>query len=45
MQTFDPQLREFWREIERKWLGLANNYQHVARTEVLLEETSGLWKS
>jgi hypothetical protein len=45
MQSADPQRREFWREIERKWLGLADNYQHAARTEVLLVEISGLWKS
>jgi hypothetical protein len=45
MQSADPQRREFWREIERKWLGLADNYHHAARTEVLLVEISGLWKS
>ena len=45
MQRTDPQLREFWREVERKWLGVANHYQHAARTELLLEEMSDLWKS
>jgi hypothetical protein len=28
----------------RKWLWIANNYQHVARTEVLLEELTCLWE-
>ena len=45
IQALDPQHREFWRDIERKWIGLANSYQHAARTEVLLGEISGVWKS
>jgi hypothetical protein len=38
MQTREPGLREFWREMESKWLELADSYQHAARTEALLHE-------
>lgn len=33
----DPDMRHFWLEMERKWLGLAQSYEHVARTEILLK--------
>jgi len=38
MQTREPGSREFWREMESKWLALADSYQHAARTEALLHE-------
>jgi hypothetical protein len=38
MQTREPGSREFWREMERKWLELADSNQHAARTEALLHE-------
>lgn len=38
MQTREPGSREFWREMESKWLELADSYQHAARTEALLHE-------
>ena len=38
MRTREPGSREFWREMESKWLALADSYQHAARTEALLHE-------
>ncbi len=38
MQTREPGSREFWREMESKWLELADSYQHAAWTEALLHE-------
>jgi len=38
MRTREPGSREFWREMESKWLELADSYQHAARTEALLHE-------
>jgi hypothetical protein len=38
MQAREPGPREFWREMETKWLALADSYQRAARTEALLWE-------
>jgi hypothetical protein len=32
MQTREPGSREFWREMESKWLELADSYQHADRS-------------
>jgi hypothetical protein len=38
MRACEAGSRAFWREMETKWLELADSYQHAARTEALLLE-------
>ena len=38
MRACEAGSRAFWREMETKWLELADSYQRAARTEALLHE-------
>ena len=41
----DPELREFWGEMEERWLRLARSYDHVASTEAFLSHLhQSRWK-